>query len=75
MVGNLLKSGLNIDSQLFKSALGQKSIKEGIKQTPNIYKARVNKILNKKIEKMLESDLANYAIKESQNKLYNWQNT
>ena len=75
MVGNLLKSGLNIDSQLFKSALGQKSIKEVIKQTPNIYKARVNKILNKKIEKTLESDLANYAIKESQNKLYNWQNT
>ena len=75
MVGNLLKSGLNIDSQLFKSALGQKRIKEGIKQTPNIYKARVNKILNKKIEKTLESDLANYAIKESQNKLYNWQNT
>ena len=75
MVGDLLKSGLNIDSQLFKSALGQKRIKEGIKQTPNIYKARVNKILNKKIEKTLESDLANYAIKESQNKLYNWQNT
>ena len=28
MVVNLLKSGLNIDSQLFKSALGQKVSKK-----------------------------------------------
>ena len=51
MVNNLLKSGINIGSKLFRSALGQKIIQEGIEQTPNIYKTGVNKISNEKIKK------------------------
>ena len=38
-------------STTFKLALGQKIIEEGIKQTPNIYKAGVNKISNKEMKK------------------------
>ena len=64
IIGNLLKSGLNIGSRLFKLALTQKIIEEGIKQTPNIFKAGVNKIPNKKIKKVLESELANYTVKK-----------
>ena len=73
MISNMLKPSPNIDSWLFKLALGQKIIEERIKQTLNIYNAGVNKISNKK-KKALESDLENYAVKKSQNKLYNWQN-
>ena len=29
---------------------------------------------NNKIKKVLESDLANYAVKKAQGQLYNWQN-
>ena len=51
MIGSLLKSGLNMSFHIFKSALGQKIIEDGIKQTPNINKEGVIKISNKKIKK------------------------
>ena len=47
MISNMLKPSPNIDSWLFKLALGQKIIEERIKQTLNIYNAGVNKISNK----------------------------
>ena len=74
MVGNLLKSGLKIESKLFKYAIGQKIIDEGIKNAPYIYSAGVKRVSNKKIKMALESDFANNAVKRAQNELYNWQN-
>ena len=61
-------------SKAAKLAIGQKIIEEGIKQTLAIYKTRVKRIQNKKTKNILESDLANYAVKNAQKKLYNWQN-
>ena len=62
MIGSLLKSGLNISSQLCKSALGQKIIEDGIKQMPNINKAGVVKISSKKIKKGLKSEQKKHKI-------------
>ena len=56
MIGSLLKSGLHISFHLFKSALGQKIIKDWIKQMSNKNKAGVIKILNKKFKKGLKSE-------------------
>ena len=40
-------------------------IEEGIKQTPAIYNAGVKRIKNDKIKNVLQSDLANYAVKKA----------
>lgn len=44
-----------------------------MKHTPDIYNAGVKRIKNIKVEIVLESDLANYAIKKAEEQLYNWQ--
>ena len=74
MVRNLLKSGLNIGSKLYKDAVGQKIIEDGIKNACNIYSAGVKRVSNKKLLRALEFDLAHYVVKRVQNELYNWQN-
>ena len=75
MVRNLLKSELNKNSKLYKSAIGQKIIEEGIKNARYIYSAGVKRVSNKKPLRALEFELVNYVVKSVQNELYNWQNT
>ena len=41
-------------------------MEEAIKQTTAIYSAGVKRIKNNKIKSVLESDLANYAVKKAQ---------
>ena len=69
-----ITKAFGIGSKAAKLAIGQKIIEEGIKQTLAIYKTRVKWMQSKKTKNILESDLANYAVKNAHKKLYNWQN-
>ena len=66
-----VEKGSDIGPRVVNFALGKKTIEERIKQTPAIYNARVKVIKQNKIKKVLESDLANYAVKKVQRQLLN----
>ena len=70
-----MTKGIDIGLKVLNSTLRKKIIEEGIKQTPAIYDAGVKRIKNDKIKKVLESDLANYAVKKVKRQLYSWKNT
>ena len=53
------------------SAFGKKIIDEGIKQVPNLYKYETSKIKNKNVRKVLDSDIAIYAVTEAQSRAKN----
>ena len=59
-----IEKGSDIGPRVVNFALGKKTIEERIKQTPAIYNAGVKVIKQNKIKKVLESDLANYAVKK-----------
>ena len=65
---NLAKLGIKMGSKVISSALGEKIIDEGIKHAPDLYKYGTSKIRNKKVQKALNSDIANYIRTETQNK-------
>ena len=69
-----LKKGLDIGSKSITSEIGKKVIDEGIKHAPELYNYGTKKIKNKNLRKALESDIANYAVKQAQKELFNWQN-
>ena len=56
------KKTFEIGLRATNSALGKNIVKEGIQQTPAIYKAGVKRIKNNKIKSVLKSDLANYTV-------------
>ena len=64
---DLAKLGIRMGSKAINSAFGKKIIDEGIKQVPNLYKYGTSKIKNK----VLDSDVANYALTEAQDKAKN----
>ena len=69
-----LPKGLNIGSRAIDSEIGKKVIDEGIKHVPELCKLGTKKIKNKSLKKALEHDIANYAVKQAQENLFNWQN-
>ena len=69
-----LAKGLNIGSSAVNSEIGKKVIDERIKHAPELYKLGTKKIKNKSLKKVLESDIANYAVQQLQENLFNWQN-
>ena len=69
-----LAKGLNIGSSAVNSEIGKKLIDERIKRAPELYKLGTEKIENKSLKKVLESDIANYAVQQLKENLFNWQN-
>ena len=69
-----LAKGLNIGSSAVNSEIGKKLIDERIKRAPELYKLGTEKIKNKSLKKVLESDIANYAVQQLKENLFNWQN-
>ena len=51
-----------------KLQVKEEIIDEGIKDAPDLYKYGASKIRNKKVQKALNSDIANYIVTETQNK-------
>ena len=54
-------------SKAINSGLWKKIIDEGIKHAPDLYKYGTSKMRNKKVQKALNSDIANYIVTETQN--------
>ena len=71
-VKNLFKKGLDVHSRAITSEITSKTsrkklIDEGIKHAPELYKLAPLK-LKIKTRKVLESDVANYIVKETRTK-------
>ena len=62
---NLFKKGVSAGTKGLSSEIGKSLIDEGIKNVPNLYKFGTSKIENKKLKRALESDAANYIVKET----------
>ena len=68
-VKTLFKKGVSIGSKALSSEIGKKLIDKGIKHAPELYKLGASKIKNKSMKKALESDVADYVVKETQKKV------
>ena len=68
---NLAKTGLTMGSKAINYALGKKIINKGIDNIVNMFEYGVSKIKNKKFQRALNSDIANYVVDEAQNKIKN----
>ena len=67
-VKTLFKKGVSTGSKALSSEIGKKLIDKGIKHAPELYKLGASKIKNKSMKKALESDVADYIVKETQKK-------
>ena len=64
----MLKKGLGVGVKAINSDIGEKLVDEGIKQAPELYRLGTSKIRNKNAKTALESEVANYVVKEAQKK-------
>ena len=69
MVTLLIKNVLGLGSKAISSLFGKKLAEEGINYTSKLYEPGV-----KRIWKVLELDLANYAVNQVRKQIYSWQN-
>ena len=69
----LLKKGLDIGVKAISFEIHKKIIDEEIKHGPDLYKFGTPKIKNKNLKRALDSDIADYAVKNAQKELFNWQ--
>ena len=58
-------------SKAINSLIGKKLTDKGIEIIPNIFKYGVSKIKNKKVQRALNSDVAEYVVEETQNQAKN----
>ena len=65
------KSCVSMGSKAKSSAIGKKLIDKGIENIPNIFKYGLSKIKNKNVQRALNSDIADYAVEETQNQAKN----
>ena len=61
--------GVSKELKGLSSQIGKKLTDEGIKHAPELYKLGTSKIKNKSVKKSLESDVADYVVKETQKKV------
>ena len=64
----MLKKGLGVGVKAINSDIGGKLIDEGIKHSPELYRLGTSKMRNKNVKTALESEVANYVVKEAQKK-------
>ena len=68
-MSTLLKTGVILGSQAINSTIGKKLIDKGINSIPNIFRFGRKKVKNKKLKKILKSDVADLVVNETQNKV------
>ena len=68
MGSTLLKTGVSLGSQAINSTIREKLIDKGINSIPNIFHFGRKKVKNKKLKKILKSDVADLVINETQKK-------
>ena len=69
-----LKKGLDIGSRAITSEIGKNVIEKGMKPAPELYNYGTKEITDNNFKKPLEPDITNYAVKQAQKELFNWQN-
>ena len=69
MGSTLLKTGVSLGSQAINSTIGKKLIDKGINSIPNIFRFGRKKVKNKKLKKILKSDVADLVVNETQKKV------
>ena len=67
LADNLANLSISMGSKAINSVIGKKLIDKGIEIIPNIFKYSVSKIKNKKVQRALNSDVAEYVLEETQN--------
>ena len=66
MGSTMLKTGVSLGSQAINSTIRKKLIDKGINSIPNIFRFGRKKVKNKKLKKILKSDVADLVINETQ---------
>ena len=64
----LFKRGLDVRTRPLSSEIRKKLIDEGIKHDTDLYRLGTSKIKNENVRKVLDSDIANYIVEETQKK-------
>ena len=62
---------LNTGSKAINSVIRKEIIDKGIENILNIFQYGVSKIKNKNVQRVLESDIADYVVEEAQNQTKN----
>ena len=65
---------MDIGSRATTSEIGKKVIEKGMKPALELYNYGTKEITDNNFKKPLESDITNYANKQAQKELFNWQN-
>ena len=71
LVSNLAKAGLELGSKAVGSQFGKKLINKRINNIPNIFNFGISKIKNKKVKRVMESDIAKMVFVEAANRAKN----
>ena len=66
---SLLKRGLSAGTKALSLDIGKRLIDEGIKYVPDLYRLGTSKIKNENVRKVLESEVANYTVEETQKRV------
>ena len=69
LVSSLANLGLKMGSKAINSVSGKKLINTGIENIANMVKNGASKIRNKNVQRVLNSDIANYVVEETQRKV------
>ena len=68
-MSTLLKTGVSLRSRTINSTIWEKLIDKGINSIPNIFPFGRKKLKNKKLKKILKSDVADLVVNETQKKV------
>ena len=74
LTSGALAKGLDMGSKAINSEIGKKLIDEGVKHALELSKYGKSRAKTKTLKRALESDIANYAAKQAEENLFNWQN-
>ena len=69
MGSTLLKTGVSSGSQAINSTIGKKLIDKGISSIPNIFRFSRKKVKDKKLKKILKSDVAVLVVNKTRKKV------
>ena len=70
LTSGAVTKGISIGSRAIKSDLGKKLIDESIKHAPDLYRYGKERVTNKTLKKVLESDVANYIAEKVEKNLF-----
>ena len=70
LTSGALTEGLSIGLKALHSKLYKKLIDEGIRHTPKLYRYSKNRVMNKTLKRVLESDVANYITEKVEENLF-----